>query len=169
VSKPNSRRYAKGWYDGTSDSSDKNLPWAEFSYNISYKESLKMAPFEVLYGRRCCTLVNWIAPRQKMIFGPDLIEEAEAIVNHIQNNLRAVKSRQESYANKRHHPLEFAVGDHVYLKVSPMKGVKRFRVKGKLAPHYIGPFPVLEKCGNMAYKLELPSSLARVHDVFHVS
>jgi hypothetical protein len=66
-------------------------------------------------------------------------------------------------------PLEFEVGDHVYLKVSPMKDVKRFGVKGKLAPHYIRPFPILEKCGSVAYKLELPPSLAGVHDIFHVS
>jgi hypothetical protein len=104
-----------------------------------------------------------------MIVGPDLIEEAEATVSRIQDNLRVMKSRQESYANKRHRPLEFEVRDHVYLKVSPMKGVKRFGVKGKLAPLYVGPFPILERCGNVAYKLELPSSLAGVHDIFHLS
>jgi hypothetical protein len=80
-----------------------------------------------------------------------------------------VKSCQKSYANKRRRPLEFAVGDHVYLMVSPMKGMKRFGMKGKLAPRYIGPFPMLEMCGNVAYKLELMSSLAGVHDIFHVS
>jgi hypothetical protein len=64
--------------------------------------------------------------------------------------------------------LEFEVGNHVYLRVSPMKGVKRFGVKGKLAPHYIGPFPILEKCGTVAYKLDLPPSLTGVHDIFHV-
>jgi hypothetical protein len=65
--------------------------------------------------------------------------------------------------------LEFKVGDHVYLRVSPMKGVKRFGVKGKLVPRYIGPFPILEKCGTVTYKLDLPSSLAGVHDIFHMS
>jgi hypothetical protein len=65
--------------------------------------------------------------------------------------------------------LEFKVGNHVYLRVSPMKGVKRFGMKGKLAPRYIGPFPILEKCGTVAYKLDLPPSLARVHNIFHVS
>jgi hypothetical protein len=65
--------------------------------------------------------------------------------------------------------LYFEVGDQVYLKVSPIKGVKRFRVKGKLSPRYIGPFPILEKCGKVAYKLELSPSLAGVHDIFHVS
>jgi hypothetical protein len=65
--------------------------------------------------------------------------------------------------------LQFEAGDHVYLKVSPMKGVKRFGVKGKLSPHYTGSFPILEKCGKVAYKLELPLLLAGVHDIFHVS
>jgi hypothetical protein len=65
--------------------------------------------------------------------------------------------------------LEFEVGNHVYLRVSPMKGVKRFVVKGKLAPRYIGPFPILEKCGTVAYKINLPPSLAGVHNIFHVS
>jgi hypothetical protein len=80
-----------------------------------------------------------------------------------------MKSCQEAYANKRRRPLEFEVGNQVYLRVSPMKGVKRFGVDGKLAPHYIGPFRILEKCGTMAYKLDLPLSLDGVHDIFHVS
>jgi hypothetical protein len=71
--------------------------------------------------------------------------------------------------NKRHRPLEFEVGDHVYLRVSPVKGVKRIGLKGKLVPRYIEPFPILEKCGTMAYRLDLSPSLAGVHDIFHVS
>jgi hypothetical protein len=104
-----------------------------------------------------------------VIFGPDIVEEAKTIVCHVQENLKAAKSCQETYANKMHRPLEFEVGNHVYLRVSPMKGVKRFGVKGKLAPRYIRPFPILEKCGTVAYKLDLPPSLTRVHDIFHVS
>jgi hypothetical protein len=106
---------------------------------------------------------------ENVIFGPDLVEEAKATIRRIQDNLKASKSCQETYANKRHGPLEFEVGDHVYLRVSPMKGVKRFGVKWKLAPRYIGPFPILEKCGTVVYKLDLLPSLARVHDIFHVS
>jgi hypothetical protein len=94
---------------------DLNLPWAEFSYNNSYQESLKMAPFEVLYGHRCRTPLNWIETGEKVIFRPDLVEEAEATIRCIQDNLKAAKSRQETYANKRHRPLEFKVGNHVYL------------------------------------------------------
>jgi hypothetical protein len=128
-----------------------------------------MAPFEILYGRRCRTPLNWIEPGEKVIFGPDLGEEAEATIRRIQDNLKAAKSRQETYANKRSRLLEFKVGNHVYLWVSSMKGVNRFGVKGKLAPRYIGPFPILKKCGTVAYKLDLPPSLARVYDIFHVS
>jgi hypothetical protein len=85
-----------------------------------------MAPFDVLYGHRCHTPLNWIEPGEKVIFGLDIINEAEATVCRIQDNLKAAKSHQESYANKRRRPLQFEVADDVYLKVSPMKGVKRF-------------------------------------------
>jgi hypothetical protein len=128
-----------------------------------------MAPFEALYGRQCRTPLNWIKPGKKAIFGLDIVVEAEATVRRIQENLKVAKLHQESYANKRRRPLQFEVGDHVYLKVSPRKGVKRFGVIGKLSPRYIGPFPILEKCGKVAYKLELPPLLAGVHDIFHVS
>jgi hypothetical protein len=115
-----------------------------------------MTPFEVLYGRRCCTTLNWIELGENVIFGPNLIYEAEATIRHIQDNLKATRSCQESYANKRRWPLEFEVGDHVYLRVSSTKGVKRFGMKGHLALRYIGPFPKLEKYGPVTYKLELP-------------
>jgi hypothetical protein len=128
-----------------------------------------MAPFEVLYGCRCRTPLNWIQLGEKVIFGLDLIEEAKATIRRIQDNLKATKSRQETYANKRRQPLEFEVGDLVYLRVSPVKGVKRFGVKGKLVPRYIGPFSILEKCGSVAYNLDLPPSLVGVHDIFHMS
>jgi hypothetical protein len=83
--------------------------------------------------------------------------------------LKKAQTRQKSYADKRRMLLYFLVGDYVYLKVSPMKGVTRFGVKGKLAPRYIGPFPVLEQCGPVAYRLQLPETLSAVHNVFHVS
>jgi hypothetical protein len=128
-----------------------------------------MAPFQVLYRQRCHTPLNWIESGEKVIFGPDLVEEAEATVRRIQDNLKDTKTHQETYANKRRRPLEFEDGNHVYLRVSPMKGVKRFGVKEKLAPRFIGPFPILERCGTVAYKLDLPPSLAGVHNIFHVS
>jgi hypothetical protein len=115
------------------------------------------------------TPLNWIEPGEKAIFGPEIVVEAEVTVRRIQENLKAAKLHQEIYANKRRQPLQFEVGDHVYLKVSPMKGLKRFGVKGKLSPRYIRPFPILEKRGKVTYKLELPPSLAGVHDIFHIS
>jgi hypothetical protein len=83
--------------------------------------------------------------------------------------LKKAQARQKSYADKRRTPLYFLVGDYVYLKVSPIKGVPRFGVKGKIAPRYIGPFPILERYGPVAYRLQLPKTLSAVHNVFHVS
>jgi hypothetical protein len=148
---------------------DDCLPLAEFSYNNSYQESIKMAPFEALYGRRCRTPLNWSELGERWFFRPDLVKETEEKVQRIRHNLKEAQAQQKKYANKRRRPLIFQVGDHVYLKVSPIKGVSRFRVKGKLAPHYIGPFPILERCGQVAYRLRLLESLYAVHNVFHVS
>ncbi|KAL5555965.1 hypothetical protein UlMin_022614 [Ulmus minor] len=83
--------------------------------------------------------------------------------------MKTAQSRQKSYADRRRRPLEFQVGDLVFLKVAPMKGVMRFGKKGKLSPRYIGPFEILERIGKVAYKLALPSELSTVHNVFHVS
>jgi hypothetical protein len=128
-----------------------------------------MAPFEALYGCCCRTPVNWIEPGERVIFGPDLAIEAEEIVHCIQSNLKATKALQKSYANKRCRSLEFEASNHVYLRVSPTRGVKRFGIKGKLAPYYIGPFLILARLGNVAYRLELPPALEGVHNVLHVS
>jgi hypothetical protein len=111
-----------------------------------------MAPFEALYGRRCRTPLNWSEPGEWWFFRPDLVKETEEKVQRIRHNLREAQARQKNYADKCR-PLIFQVGDHVYLKVSPMKGVSRFGVKGKLAPRYIGSFPILERCGQVAYRL----------------
>jgi hypothetical protein len=102
------------------DQWEKCLPLAEFYYNNSYQESFQMAPSEALYNRRCRTPLNRVEPRERMTFGPDLATVAEEIVHCIQSILKATKSCQEHYANKRRHPLTFIVGDHVYLSVSPM-------------------------------------------------
>ncbi|WVZ49170.1 hypothetical protein U9M48_000547 [Paspalum notatum var. saurae] len=142
---------------------------AEFAYNNSYQKSLEMAPFEALYGRRCRTPLNWSELGERIIFGPDLVTQAEEQVKLIHSNLKRAQSRQKSYSDKRRRPLVFEIDDHVYLRVSPMKGVHRFGVKGKLAPRYVGPFKITEKCGPVAYRLQLPPYLVAVHDVFHVS
>ncbi|WVZ89282.1 hypothetical protein U9M48_035708 [Paspalum notatum var. saurae] len=124
---------------------DECLPLAEFAYNNSYQKSLNMAPFEALYGRRCRTPLNW------------------------SESGNSAQSRQKSYSDMRRRPLVFEKSDHVYLRVSPMKGVHRFGVKGKQAPRYVGPFKITEKCEPVAYRIELPPHLAAMHDVFHVS
>jgi hypothetical protein len=102
-------------------------------------------------------------------FGPDIMTEAEKKVRQICANILTAQSCRKSYTDKRRHPLEFEVGDHVYLRVSPTKGVRRFGIKGKLAPRYIGPYPIIDKYGSMSYQVELLSKLSGVHNVFHVS
>ncbi|WVZ64963.1 hypothetical protein U9M48_014405 [Paspalum notatum var. saurae] len=141
---------------------DKSLPYAEFSYNNSYQASIKMSPFQALYGRRCRTPLHWDQPGEKQLFGPGIIEDAERQVRMIRENLRIAQTGREE-------DLEFAVGDYVYLKVSPIRGLRRFKVKGKLAPRYIGPFKIIDRKGEVAYQLELHDRLSGVHDVFHVS
>jgi hypothetical protein len=128
-----------------------------------------MAPFEALYSRRCRTPLSWSETGERKIFGPDLVVEAEDKVKVIQANLKTAQSRQKSYADRRRKPLQFQVGDFVYLRVSPTKGVQQFGMKGKLAPRYVRPFEILKVCGLVAYKIHLPSQFAAIHDVFHVS
>ena len=106
---------------------------------------------------------------ERQFFGPELIQEAEEQVCIIRENLRVAQTRQKSYADNRRRPLEFEEGDYVYLKVSPLRGMRRFKVKGKLFPHFIRPFRVFRRVGEMTYQLELPDNLSDVHNVFHVS
>jgi hypothetical protein len=121
---------------------DKSLPYAEFSYNNSYQASLKMSPFKALYGRKCWTPLYWDRTGERQSFGPELIQEAEEQVCITRENMRVAQTRQKSYDDNRRRPLEFEEGDHVYLKVSPLRGMKRFKVKGKLSLYYIGPFQI---------------------------
>jgi hypothetical protein len=111
----------------------------------------------------------WSEAGERKVFEPDILQEAEKQVHMVRENLRVMQSRQKSYADHRRRELTFEVGDFVYLKVSPMRGLRHFKVWGKLAPRFIGPFKILEKRGEVAYHLELPPQLSDVHDVFHVS
>jgi hypothetical protein len=111
----------------------------------------------------------WNETGEWKVSGPDILEEAEKQVRMVKENLRVAQSRQKSYADHIRRELSFEVGDFVYLKVSPMRGLRRFKVRGKLATRIIGPFKILEKRGEVAYQLELPPQLSDVHDVFHVS
>jgi hypothetical protein len=132
---------------------DKCLALAEFSYNNSYQASLKMAPFEALYGRRCRTPLNWSLVGERKFFGPNLVKEAEERVEVIKENLKAAQMRQKSYHDKGKTVREYQVGEKVYLRVSPTKGVQRFGVKGKLAPRYIGPYEITKVCRPVAYRI----------------
>ncbi|GJW90925.1 putative reverse transcriptase domain-containing protein [Tanacetum coccineum] len=153
--------FGKGWV--------KHLPLAEFSYNNSYHASIKAAPYEALYGQKCRSPVCWAEVGEAQLTGPELIQETTEKIVLIKQRIQAAQDRQKSYANLKRKPMEFEVKDKVMLKVSPWKGVVRFGKRGKLNPRYVGPFKVLAKVRKVAYKLELPQELSRVHHTFHVS
>ncbi|GKE63374.1 putative reverse transcriptase domain-containing protein [Tanacetum coccineum] len=153
--------FGKGWVD--------HLSLVEFSYNNSYHASIKVAPFEVLYGQKCRSPVCWVDVGQVQLTGPDLVRETIEKIIQIKKRMQDAHDRQKSYADKKRKPMDFQVGDKVMLKVSPWKGVVRFGKRGKLNPRYVRPFKVLEKVRAVAYKLELPQELSRVHNTFHVS
>ncbi|GJQ89647.1 putative reverse transcriptase domain-containing protein [Tanacetum coccineum] len=124
---------------------EKHLPLVEFSYKNSYHTSIKAAPFEALYGRKCRSLVCWAKVGDSQLTGLEIIHETTEKIVQIKSRIQAARDRQKSYADKRHKPLEFQVEDKVMLKVSPWKEVIRFGKQGKLNPRYIGPFKILAK------------------------
>ncbi|WVZ81138.1 hypothetical protein U9M48_028554 [Paspalum notatum var. saurae] len=148
---------------------DECLPLASLHITTATKRAWRWLLSRLSYGRRCENTSEPVEPGERVTFGPDLVTQAEEQVRFIRENLKRARSRQKSYSDRRRRPLVFKEGDHVYLRVSPMKGVHRFGVKGKLAPWYVGPFKISEKCGPVAYRLELPPRLAAVHDIFHVA
>ncbi|GJS38293.1 putative reverse transcriptase domain-containing protein [Tanacetum coccineum] len=138
-------------------------------FTLSYHSSIHCAPFEALYGRKCRSPVLWAEIGDSGLIGPELVQETTDKVVVIRNRLKAARDHQKSYADNRRKPLEFQVGDHVMLKVSPWKGVVRFGKKGKLAQIFVGPFEILERIGHVAYRLRLLEELSSVYDMFHVS
>nr|GEY24607.1 putative reverse transcriptase domain, ribonuclease H-like domain, aspartic peptidase domain protein [Tanacetum cinerariifolium] len=153
--------FGKGWV--------KHLPLVEFSYNNSYHASIKVAPYVALYGWKCRSLVCWAEVGEAQLTGPEMIQETTKKIVLIKRRIQAAQDRQKSYTDRKRKPMGFEVGDRVMLKVSPWKGVVRFIKRGKLNPRYIRPFRVLAKVGKVAYRLELPRELSRVHHTFHVS
>lgn len=145
------------------------LMLVEFSYNNSYQASLGMAPYEALYGRKCRSPLCWDDVGERQIVGPELVQITSEKVSLIRQRLKVAQDRQKSWADNRRRPLEFTSGEKVYLRVSPTKGVVRFGMGGKLSPRFIGPYEILERVGDLAYRLALPPALSRVHNVFHVS
>ncbi|KAL0536802.1 hypothetical protein IC582_025764 [Cucumis melo] len=148
---------------------DSHLHLMEFAYNNSYQATIGMAPFEALYGKRCRSPVCWDEVGEQRLMGPELVQSTNEAIQKIRSRMHTAQSRQKSYADVRRKDLEFEVGDKVFLKVAPMRGVLRFERRGKLSPRFVGPFEILERIGPVAYRLALPPSLSTVHDVFHVS
>nr|KYP73767.1 Retrotransposable element Tf2 [Cajanus cajan] len=128
-----------------------------------------MAPFEALYGWRCRTPLCWYQDGELVVVGSKLILQTTEKVKLIQDRMKTAQSRQKSYADKRRKPLEFAEGEHVFLKVTPTSGVGRALKARKLTPRFVGPYQIIQRVGPVAYRLALPPSLSNLHDVFHVS
>ncbi|GJV98426.1 putative reverse transcriptase domain-containing protein [Tanacetum coccineum] len=149
--------FGKGWVN--------HLPLVEFSYNNSYHASIKAAPFEALYGRKCRSPICWTEVGEAQILGPELIQETTEKIIQIKQRMQAARDRQKSYADLKRKPMEFQVGDKVMLKVSPWKG-SAFG-NGMLNPRYVD-LMVLERF-ERCFNIELPEELSRVHNTFHVS
>ncbi|GJU69740.1 hypothetical protein Tco_1255999 [Tanacetum coccineum] len=124
---------------------------------------------ETLYGRKCRLPIMWAEVGEGQLIGLEVVQETTKKISQIKDRLKVARDRQKSYADKRRKPLEFSVGDHVLLKVSPWKGVIRFGKNGKLEPRFVGPFEITERIGPVAYRLRLPEELNGVHDTFHMS
>ena len=148
---------------------DIHLALMDFAYNNNYQASIKMASFEALYGRKCRTPMCWDEVGERRLVGPELVRITSEKVKVVRDNLKIARDIQRSYENNRRRDLQFEIGDRVFLKISPWKGVLRFGKRGKLSPRYIGPYEIVSKVGLVAYKLKLPPELSRIHDTFHVS
>ena len=142
----------------------KRLDLIEFAYNNSYHSGIGMSPFEALYGKSCRTPLCWSEVGERVLVGLEIVDETTQNIQVIKANLKAAQDQQKSLVDKHATDRVYKVGDWVFLKLSPWKGVVRFGKKGKLSPRYIGPY-----IGEVAYRLELPPELSKVHDVFHVS
>jgi hypothetical protein len=118
-----------------------------------------MSPFQALYRRNCRTPLHWDQPDERQVFGLDILLEVEENILMVRENLKTAQSRQRSYADTRRRELSFEVGDYVYLKVSPIRGIKRFEVKGKLAPRYIRPYQIEARRGQVAYQPSLSEEM----------
>nr|GFB74182.1 putative reverse transcriptase domain-containing protein [Tanacetum cinerariifolium] len=144
---------------------------ASSSEGVGYKTKHEhsLPPRDRWSERKCRSPVIWIEIRENQLIGSDIMQETTEKIFQIKARLKTARSRQKSYADKRRKPLEFKVGDRVLLKVSPWKGVVQFGKKGMLAPRYVGPFEIVKRVGQVAYRLKLPQELSCIHDMFHVS
>ncbi|GJX44117.1 putative reverse transcriptase domain-containing protein [Tanacetum coccineum] len=148
--------FGKGW--------DRHLPLVEFSYNNSYHTSIKVAPFEALYGRKCRSPICWAEVRDAQLTGPEIVHEKTEKIIQIRKRIQAARDRQKSYTDRRRKLLEFEVRDKVMLKVSPWKGVIHFGKREKLNPHYIGPFKILDRKCFVDEPLAIPLDEIQIDD-----
>ncbi|XP_073051248.1 uncharacterized protein [Primulina eburnea] len=128
-----------------------------------------MAPYEALYGRKYRSSIHLDEVGERATMRPEIVQHTAEMVAKIRDRMKTVQSRQKSYEDKRRRDLEFAVGDHVFIKITPMKSVMRFGKKGILSPRFFGPFQIIERVEALAYWVVLPRNLAGVHNVFHIS
>ena len=142
---------------------DSHTGLAEFAYNNSYHASIGMAPYEALYRKPCRSPVYWDEVGERMLDSPIVLQHYTQQVQMIRERLRTAQSRQKCYADRRRRELVFSTGDMVFVKVSPIKSVFWFGKKGKLSPRLVGPFEILDRIGEAAYRV------AQIHNVFHVS
>ncbi|KAM2004949.1 hypothetical protein ACFX15_000188 [Malus domestica] len=154
-------QFGDSWHD--------RLDLMEFAYNNSFHSSIGMSPFEALYGKACRTPLCWSEVGERILEGPEIVDETTQNIQVIKFNLKVSQDRQKSLADRHTTDRMYNVGDYVFLKLSPWRGVVRFGKKGKLSPRYIGPYEITERIGEVAYRLELPLELSKVHNVFHVS
>ena len=148
---------------------DQYLPLVEFVYNNSYHSSIVIPPYEALHGRKYRSSLFQTKIGERKIEGPDLIRETIEKGPLIQARLRTAFSRQQSYVDQKRKDVQLNIGDHVFLKISSIKGVMRFGKKKKLAPRYIGPFEILDRVGSVSYRLALPPCMSQVYLVFYIS
>jgi hypothetical protein len=145
------------------------LPLVEFAYNNSYQSTIKRAPFEFHYGRSCRMPLSWDRLEDRVLVGPEAIQEMKEQMQSIRQMIKEAQDRQKSYADAHRVDLGYEVGNRVFLRVKPHKGSIKFGKGAKLSPRFVGPFNIVERKGLVAYRLALPDSLRRMHDVFHVS
>ncbi|MCO5576289.1 hypothetical protein L7F22_030098 [Adiantum nelumboides] len=144
------------------------LPLVEFAYNSSYHTSIRMTPFEAMYGYNCPTPINFLNSRNKVELSHEMLEKMDNELAKIRGNIREAQKRHKLYYDKKHRVVEYEIGDMVFLKVIPEKFHLILGKDRRLSPRFAGPFKILKRIGSLAYKLELPSHV-KVHPVFHVS
>ena len=145
------------------------LPLIEFTYNNSFHSIIGMALFEDLYGRRCRTPLCWYESGESVVIEPKIVQQTMDKIKMIREKMKIAQSHQKSYHDKKRKDLSFEKGDHVFLRVTPVTGICRALKSRKMTPYFIGPYQIAEKVGEVAYQINLPSSLSNLHDVFHVS